>query len=434
MKKVLIYQNSPLWAFCFFIFLSVAILVACRKTDQGPQQDIFDSAAAKEWFYGSFRKSAEYRSVNTTTAGQKLPNWETGRYKKLGNTEIVEFDLTEQKKTVVLKPSENRFSDDRIAEAAISRAVFVKSRNDITLKLVKYIPELNYLTASKYDISKNGLINPDERFTGKILFTNWNGNFVKGYNVENGKKRNVIKQIIKQAPRSAGDNGALNTSINPDCYYSYYAWLEQNCTITPLSDNIAIENCSNWELVWDYVVETSCPLDPNDCISMGLNTEDCMCQLFGSCTGESDEAIDCNAQIDDAFNGIQTENELQSKEWTSNLPDTRVIRYKWKFAKSNPTSIVQWYYNSIDDGYHKKINGEWRYDTIKHVTEQKNIGTSIFVNVELKNVQPHAYIGLYHASMELSYQIYLGLICKGSPISNEGSFTSSKIFSVSETP
>ena len=268
--------------------------MACRKNDHPVRPEVFNTVAAKEWYYGSFKQSAEFQAANTAIAGKKFPDWKTGRYKKLGNMEIVEFDLVEQKKGVLVKPSGNRFNDNRIAEATLTRAVFIKTGRNIKLELIKYIPELNYLTSRNYDISKNGLLNPDEQFTGKVLITRWNGDLVKGYNVEHGKKKNVITKLLKQAA-PADDAGTPNTPINPDCYYSYYAWAEQNCTTYTNGDDVSIEFCSDWELVWDNLQETSCPLTQGDCETLGLSTEDCMCQMMGvGCDGEDtnqDDAI-----------------------------------------------------------------------------------------------------------------------------------------------
>jgi hypothetical protein len=400
------------------------IYIACRKTGAGesPSQPYgnaaFNTAAAKEWFYGTFKKSKEFLDMPVALNGKKLPEWKTGRYKKMGNMEIVEFDLVEQIKGVLLKPSGNQFNDRRIAEAAINRAVFIKTGNAIQLELVMYIPELNYLAARGYDISENGVLNPDEQFTGKVLVTRWNGNLVKGYNVEQGKKMNVIKKIIKQSARN-GDNGTLNTSINPDCYYSYNAWYEQNCTITPIGDNIFLENCDNWELIWDYVVETSCPLDTSDCAAMGLSTEDCMCQMLGLCgDGEPDPSDCANANLDEILNNASVEAEM--------LPRTATM-----INDSSADMPIDWRVFTIQNGIgstrvysHEKANlkmntalNRWKFQDITHngLSVESGISaydceaTTIGFNVAYHDVWAWNY---YHtAILKVKYNVKLTMTC-----------------------
>jgi hypothetical protein len=413
------------------------IYIACRKTDHNRSETTnataaFNTAAAKEWFYGTFKKSKEFLDLPVALDGKKLPHWQGGQYKKLGNTELVEYPLVQQIKRVPVTPASGGGVDARLAEATITKAVFVKKNGKTALRLVQWLPDAAYAQAKGYDISQNSLLNTESDFTGKVLITRWDGLFIKGYQMENGRKTRAITQLKKKVTTDY-DVPATNTPINPDCIYSYYAWAEQNCTVYPQGDNITVEVCGDWELIWDDLQEVSCPIDQSDCESMGLSTEDCLCQTLGLCNGDDDQ-IDCAAQIDGEFENIQTSSEMQTSNWVSNDPNSRVVRYKWKFVESNPGSLFQWNYVSIDDGYHKKVNNEWRYDTIKHITVQKNIEPSIAFVVDCRNVQPHAYVGIYYASMELSYQIYQALICKGSPIDREGGFTSSKIFSVSETP
>lgn len=269
------------------VIFSTAIFISCRKNNETMQEISFNAPAAKEWFYGTFKKTNEYATA--ATAGKQLPDWKSGRYKKTGNMEMVEYDLVQQKKTALVAPTGNRFEDKRIAEATVNRALFVKNGNETKLFIVQFIPGADYAKANGYDISKNTFARPDKNFTGKLLIKNWNNELVKGYNIANGKKENVIKQIVKE-------NSANRTDINPDCYYSYTAWFEQDCSIIPIGDNVALENCSEWQMMWESITETYCPVGPSECELLGLDQEACMCQMLGVCNGgggeeNQDEAI-----------------------------------------------------------------------------------------------------------------------------------------------
>src|SRR5688572_17232388 len=84
------------------LILSAVILtftiIACQKNTSSDALDtVFDSADAKEWYYGTFKKSQEWLNYNAKENGVKSPDWNHGTYQKTGNLEIVEFPLIKVK-------------------------------------------------------------------------------------------------------------------------------------------------------------------------------------------------------------------------------------------------------------------------------------------------------------------------------------------------
>ena len=282
MSKITQHRKPVLLITLSLLFTAIAVFMACRKTNQNESvaaaglPAVFNAEAAKEWFYGTFKKSNEFLSVPIALDGKKLPDWDGGRYKKLGNTEMVEYPLVQQKKRVPVKTTTGGGIDARLAEAGITRAVLVKKNGKTALRLVQWVPNAAYAQAKNYDISQNSLLNAESDFTGKVLITRWDGLFIKGYQMENGRKTKAITKMQNRFKREE-ETATPNTPINPDCTYSYYAWAEQNCNIYTNGDDISIEVCSNWELVWDNLQETSCPISQSECETLGLSTEDCLC-------------------------------------------------------------------------------------------------------------------------------------------------------------
>lgn len=60
----------------------------------------FSAEVAKEWYYGKFKKTTEWAS--SSLKGKKLPDWQHGYYRKVGDMEIMEFPLFKETTTISL--------------------------------------------------------------------------------------------------------------------------------------------------------------------------------------------------------------------------------------------------------------------------------------------------------------------------------------------
>lgn len=63
-----------------------------------------------------------------------------------------------------------------IAENCLERIIFIKDVNGkIKIREISYIPDIEYLRNSQFDISKNQISNIDPNFSGAISVQKWNG-------------------------------------------------------------------------------------------------------------------------------------------------------------------------------------------------------------------------------------------------------------------
>jgi hypothetical protein len=87
-------KHALIAAFILFGF----ILWSCQKEDSKIKTDQSDVGVAKEWWYGNFRKTAEYSSINYTSplappensSSKKYPDWAKAISYKKYNFDIVE--------------------------------------------------------------------------------------------------------------------------------------------------------------------------------------------------------------------------------------------------------------------------------------------------------------------------------------------------------
>jgi len=98
---------------------------------------------------------------------------------------------------------------------------------------------------------------------------------------------------------------------------------------------------------------------------------------------------------------------------------TRPAEYKWVFLKN---AYGLWWFTSVEDGVHKKVGNEWRWESLKHRGILKDgiyVGTQVSCSIESTNPT----VGTYAAGMQLTYQFNSSMICKGFPISADRSGT-----------
>ena len=124
---------------CSLLFIIVTFISSCTKIGVDKVEDvnkIFDTKAAKLWYYGTFDGSAEFKENDYVKNGKKTPDWSKGNYRKVGDIEIMEFPLYKEKLSYPLYfMSELKQEDkNRIASASSNRVVFIK--NKITIEIL----------------------------------------------------------------------------------------------------------------------------------------------------------------------------------------------------------------------------------------------------------------------------------------------------------
>ncbi len=255
------------------------VIIACQKSADVPGSSEFDVAAAKEWYYGVFKKSAAYNEYNRGTGGKKLPAWSKGIYKKIGGLEIVEFPLAKEKKSVLLDGENGLSAADnlRIAEASLSRIVIIKTPgNRIVIREIDYIPEWNYLKMKNFDISHNSMTAMDKNYSGKLIVKKWNGEELSRKIIAGGKT--VSKGRIQRA--------MPNNARSLDCATYLVTEYQMHCIWVTYGDEPATEEC-DWIPTGVTWYEEICDDDPS--CGIGMSSEECACQMYElGCEGGGD--------------------------------------------------------------------------------------------------------------------------------------------------
>ncbi|TAF92935.1 MAG: hypothetical protein EAZ47_07935 [Bacteroidetes bacterium] len=217
--------------------------VSCKRTvDVDPLKQSFNVEQAKEWYYGDFKKSDDYKTLNNNSVfltshegsnllsnhvaaapnSKKYPKWSLGESYVKEGLEIVEMPLLYDKTVVLLPGTENTDlnAKKRIANASLNKVVFIKDAGGkINVRLVTIVPTLEYAASKGYDISGNSCKNLDSNFSGYIMSRKWDETTVAILKVSNGKKyqkrsftRNSNQPV--NSGKSAASNSAQNSAAN----------------------------------------------------------------------------------------------------------------------------------------------------------------------------------------------------------------------------
>lgn len=405
-------SKSLLFLFSFSVVATFIIgFNSCKKvaSEELLSQELntsFNAATAKEWYYGIFKKSSEWKSyyINTNSkiasAGKtgsassvpKLPDWGHPSYRKAGNLEIVEFPLVKSYKDVSVPSAGLSASDQkRIAEASLTRIVFIKDGDKIDVREVDYIPEMESLRKMNFDLSSNTVNKLDKNFSGRLVIKKWDGTEVGRRLVVDGK---IVKRgIIKKSSEKIGDNLKLNSNGNRQvCSTIRITEYERFCIPILDGDNIQTgEYCTEWTPTGFSWQEEYCYEVPDE--------EDCV--LYGTCDLPGDECGGCETEC--------TLTEDQATELSNNLSEnvsissqTDAISFtdidefkkrkdpKWICLKS-----LTWKLISKELGIIKLVdatNDIWNWESLTHsgislngipiggtVTSNQGIGTPSFV-------------------------------------------------------
>jgi len=320
-------------------------IIGCKKNllydplYTNPDLDIsigFDAKFVKEWYYGVFKKSATWK--NSQLRGKQLPDWKNGIFHRVGNMEIVEYPLGKAR-TIVSVPSGKNLSSQeakRIADACLVRIAFIKTPdNKVTVRELDYIPDEWYLKAHNYDITGMFSRNGNNRFSGRIITRNWNGEVLSYSRISEGK---LIAKGVKVQQPSKGSNtrNTLTCEIYEICEY------ERECEWTIIGDQW--ENvCGEWTPTGNCWTEEYCN---NEDPCEYMTEEECVCQVYGNCNGGEENNCDPSAvsQEEEEFNDyvlMETQSEVTIDHSSTNYgPDPITGSYTWDVAKAQIASWV----------------------------------------------------------------------------------------------
>lgn len=87
---------------CLFIALTIG---ACSKFDSDNKNQNFDVTLAKGWFDNIYKNSTDWFFLYKREPGIVSLNWDSTKYQKIGNLEIIEVPITKPTRITLVKKS-----------------------------------------------------------------------------------------------------------------------------------------------------------------------------------------------------------------------------------------------------------------------------------------------------------------------------------------
>lgn len=265
-----------LWGFALALMASIVFL-ACQKEVSSPEKQYttFDDKAAKEWYYGTFKKSVDWQG--SSEKGTKLPDWKHPLRAKIGKNELVEFPLIKKNSSYPISANnqgKTLTTDEikRIANASISRIVFIKNPSgQLAIREVDYIPDWNYLQRKGFDISSIDIQSASNDYSGRIIVKKWNGEIVSMAMLENGK---IIKRGVKSNTLQKNKEQANGLTETEQCFEQQFCIWQQDCVVQIYGDGMMIQECTSWYNTGECWMEYWCEEGGDPCELYGMGCGD----------------------------------------------------------------------------------------------------------------------------------------------------------------
>jgi hypothetical protein len=387
----------------------------------------FNTAAAREWYYGHFKKTNNWKSYDPDVQGKKLPDWEHGRYHRTGTLEIAEFPLEQAKRSYgIAGTGLNDQAKEKIAAASQSRILFIKKADgSILVREADYVPDWEYLDKKGYDISNVQMGKPENDFTGRLTIKRWNETEVSKWQVKDGK----LKRQLSLQTKSADSSSTGSKTLCND-FLLITTWA-QNCIDFYRGDQLIKEVCGNWMPVSSQV-EPNCDFvwDGDPCEN--VTADECLCMLYSICQSNGNEEENCQApNLQSVINASTSVNEIYQGDWGPEFIDiatgkrTRIGTFIWYF---NKTTFLGFSFNwkSTEEGRAVFVDGEWKIASFSHKYHEMEGSfppcTEVSADV---TAYPTIALNGRSATMELRYKLtaYTGC-CVSIPIAS-GNFIGS---------
>jgi hypothetical protein len=277
------------------------IIWSCQKESSKTETDKSDVGIAKEWWYGSFRKTPEYSSINlasplappTSSSSKKYPDWAKAISYKKYNFDIVEVPLYHITNNVLLPGMQNLPLPEaaRIAKSVTNKLILIKKTDGTTVvRVASIIPSADYAKNNSYDISKLHPNSLPTDFDGYLTIADWKMGLKNFLQIENGKPVKKLR-IYKEGylPKKKTNSTAGQRMVCPEPYeVPHMVWV---CAIVPSGDNVAdqqhCDEIGHWEEMGTVTVYPDCYDDgeeEGEGIEECLNTntpEFCDCAIWG---------------------------------------------------------------------------------------------------------------------------------------------------------
>lgn len=385
------------------IFLLLFVLLsACQKADFSPdvKAEQLDVATAKEWWYGSFRKSAAYKAVNTQSVLYKMnhapaalaepnqtananayfPSWKNAHTYHGTAFDYIDVPLVAKKSVlpIPLVAGETHQDRIRIASASMQRLMIVRKNDGNTIvRVATIMPSLAYLKKHHYQLPFTNIAGLPANFEGIVAVRQWDETPVVAWLMKDGKRKQIA---IKEKPEIAVAPNRTIAVPCPPVYeivdYHYYC-IDVESTEDEPSDYC--DDPNNWQQgnpIYDWVDPGGTCDDgsgPED-YCQGLTTEQCICVTMGiGCeggggSGSFDETILLDLEnpcITSVYNIMQGGN---------GNAKSRLLSFVNSYFSDNDVINLR-----IQDGYHfsdSSIYGRWETNI--------NYPLSYYINLDTK--------------------------------------------------
>lgn len=303
MKKYL--KLTPLLS---VIFVLILLIQACRKYDSSKSGTIqFKMEDAKEWYYGEFKKSSSFKQIDRSSVFapdqlsvevKKYPYWDKSIEYSIGGLQVVEMPVVRSFTQIPLAGSSNLTENEQkqIAESSIEKVVFLKTKQgNPVVRLLIFMPDIEYLRIKNFDISHNTMANPDSDFSGYIIVKEWDESIISFRRFKKGKyiKNVKIERMTVQefAHSKVVQNNSAKT-LSSDCGWQYTPiylnWLTEFSLQGDDPNATAYGSGSVYRgEVAEYIDCGESNSNPYDgCMSIIGMSEVCACEVFGyACDG-----------------------------------------------------------------------------------------------------------------------------------------------------
>ncbi len=278
----------PIGSAVLFASLLIFFPFACRKADfsQSDKTAAFDVAAAKEWWYGSFRKSADFKRVNFSSpiiqmlnAGNdlstvngpnaindgsnasmglqsRLPSWRRATHKTIGDLQIVEAPLIGGAMLApIAEPTATKAEEVKLA-ALTQHKLLIASNNGggPNVRVVTLVPSLRYAKAKNWDLGVMDATALPADFEGDIIACDWAGTLMKAWRKKKGSSRVRLVPRLRETS-NAGVNlqmeGGSAAATQETCWDEFdIIGYQQICIAAPQGDEPPEEACDRDPSLW----------------------------------------------------------------------------------------------------------------------------------------------------------------------------------------
>jgi hypothetical protein len=426
--------------------------VSCKKSDQQTQtlqSNEFDVASAKEWFYGSFKKSPEYSQLNTQSPIislynyfnkqnkgplQKFPDWKHGIAYKKGGFEFVEFPLVYNHEVNIIQGKE-KYDDTkakRIIDATVTKVVFIKSSGGkIDVRIINMVPTYDYASAKGFDISHNSATLLDENFCGTIHIKKWDETIIQAQQIVYRKIKSTFKvpdavklNLTARAANGGCAEGHYEEIWMHTCFEQYTTMQGDVPTVVACSHASGANTYVGQYYVCDRYEDGEDDEDdgsgPCDGIYEPQAQAECICANFGiGCGDDGGDGGDENcAQTQAEFQAIVNSKVVAVSNITGSTTyengNKRTKKVSWKFLTYQNGLGATWGWESNETMKVEKfqtVNNpvlppiwDWKFETngITHNSYTK-FGTSWIgtYTLEQKYAPDITYTDLFNASVRI---------------------------------